>query len=97
MISHEDMKPIEHVMLHWICVPFHLISDQTRGGGGAILRGGTFGGTALLVKRRNSKWSFTNEPEVSFRFRFYILIKVGPTVRPGVTSRLAKCPGISLQ
>jgi len=54
-------------------------------------------GTALLVKRRNSKWSFTNEPEVSFRFRFYILIKVGPTVRPGVTSRLAKCPGISLQ
>jgi len=40
--------------------------------------------TALLVKRRNSKWSFTNEPEVSFRFRFYILIKVGPTVRPGL-------------
>ena len=28
------------------------------------------GGAALLVKRRNSKWSFTNEPEVRFRFRF---------------------------
>ena len=41
-----------------------------------------FEGLALLVKRRNSKWSFTNEPEV--RFRFYILVKVGPTTRlPG--------------
>jgi len=27
-----------------------------------------FGGAALLVKRRNSKWSFRNEPEVRFRF-----------------------------
>jgi len=58
-------------------------------------------GSALLVKRRNSKWPFTNEPEV--RFRFYILVKVGPTIRPGlnvclgVPTRLAKCPGISLQ
>ena len=33
-------------------------------GGGAMPRGGP----ALLVKRRNSKWSFTNEPEVIFRF-----------------------------
>ena len=35
-------------------------------------------GEALLVKGRNSKWSFTNEPEV--RFRFDILVKVGPTI-----------------
>ena len=31
------------------------------------------------MKRRNGKWSLTNEPEV--RFRFYILVKVGPTIR----------------
>jgi len=27
-------------------------------------------GAELLVKRRNSKWSFTNEPEVRIGFRF---------------------------
>jgi len=74
--------------------------DPTMGAGGQCP------GAALLVKRRNSKWFFTNEPEV--RFRFLILIKVGPyhtsgrdcpglNVCPGVPSRLAKCPGISLQ
>ena len=58
--------------------------------------GGQCPGTALLVKRSNSNWSFTNEPEV--RFRFQILVKVGPTIRPGlnicpgVPSLLAKCP-----
>jgi len=30
--------------------------------------GGQCPGTALLVKRRKSKWPFTNEPEVRFRF-----------------------------
>ena len=63
-----------------------------------------FWGAALLVKRRISKWPFTDEPEV--RFRFWIFVKVGPTIRPrfgrdcpslnvcpGVPSRLAKCPG----
>jgi len=30
---------------------------------------GPTGGAALLVKRRNSKWSFTNEPEVRFKFK----------------------------
>ena len=30
--------------------------------------GGQCPGTALLVKRSNSNWSFTNEPEVRFRF-----------------------------
>ena len=48
-------------------------------GGGQCPGAALFGGGALLVKRRNSKWSFTNEPEV--RFRFYILVKVGPTIR----------------
>jgi len=47
--------------------------------GGSNARVCTFRGAALLVKRRNSKWFFTNEPEV--RFRFYILVKVGPTIR----------------
>jgi len=42
-------------------------------------RGPTRGRGALLLKRRNSKWSFTNEPEL--RFRFYILVEVGPTIR----------------
>ena len=32
------------------------------------------------MKRMNFNWSFTNEPEV--RFRFWILVKVGPTIRP---------------
>ena len=45
-------------------------------------RGGQCPGAALLVKRRNSKWSFTNEREV--RFKFQILVKVGPIVRPGL-------------
>jgi len=49
---------------------------------GALPRGGTFRGPALLVKRKNSKWSFTNEPEV--RFRFWMLVKVGPTIRHGL-------------
>jgi len=40
--------------------------------------GGTFRGAALLVKRSNSKWSLTNEPEI--RFTFYILVKVGPAI-----------------
>ena len=35
-------------------------------------RGGNAPGSALLVKRRNSKWFFTNEPEVRFRFRFWL-------------------------
>jgi len=30
--------------------------------------GGQWPGVALLVKRRNRKWSFTNEPEVRFSF-----------------------------
>jgi len=42
-------------------------------------RGGNAPGMALLVKRRNSKWFLTNEPEV--RFRFETLVKVGPTMR----------------
>ena len=51
-----------------------IASGATRGG-----RGRQCPGAALLVKRRNSKWSFTNEPEL--RFRFYILVKVVPTIR----------------
>jgi len=47
-------------------------------------RGGTFRGAELLVKRRNSKWFFTNEPEVRFWLRFQILVKAGPTIRPGL-------------
>jgi len=50
------------------------ISPEARLGG----RGGKWPGAALLVKSRNSKLSFPNEPEV--RFRFYILVKVGPTI-----------------
>jgi len=38
----------------------------TRGRGG----GGQCPGAALLLKRRSSKWSLTNEPGVRFRFRF---------------------------
>jgi len=39
------------------------------GGGGQCPGAELFGRAALLVKRRNSKLSFTNEPEVRFRFR----------------------------
>jgi len=70
--------------------------------GGTFLGGGTFG----EKKEKISKWPFTDEPEVRFRFRFWIFVKVGPTicprfgrdcpslnVCPGVPSRLAKFPG----
>jgi len=75
-----------------------LITSKSRGGkapfrrswvrvrvaeGGAMPRG-----EALLVKRRNSRWSFPNEPEV--RFRFYILVKVGPTIRLSRTVPVCK-------
>ena len=33
------------------------------GRGGQCPGAALFGGAALLVERRNSKWSFTNEPE----------------------------------
>jgi len=67
--------------------------------------GGQCPGEALLVKRRNSKWSFTNEPEVRFRFWLRLelpYVPVWPGLSrfkrlPSVPSRLAKCPGFSLQ
>ena len=47
-------------------------------GGGQCPGAELLGGPGLLVKRRNSKWSFTNEPEVIFRFK--ILVNVGRTI-----------------
>jgi len=48
---------------------FFVLEGTLLGGGqGAMPRGGTFRGGGTLVKRRNDKWSFTNEPEVRFRF-----------------------------
>ena len=41
------------------------VQDPDKEGWGG---GGQCPGAALLVKRRNSKWFFTNEPEVRFRF-----------------------------
>jgi len=43
--------------------------DPTRGRSGEQCPGAAlYGGAELLVKRRNSEWFFTNEPEVRFRF-----------------------------
>jgi len=56
----------------------------TRGAGGNAQRG-HFSGGALLVKRWNDKFSsFTNEPEVRFVFKYEVLVKIGPTIRPGL-------------
>jgi len=65
-------------------------------GAGQCPRAALFGEAARLVKRRNSKWSFTNEPEV--RCRFHILVKVEPTIRlagtvPVLTSVPVSSPG----
>jgi len=59
----------------------------------------TGGRGATFMKRRNSEWSFTNEPEVRFWLRLDLLYV---PVWPGLSqlkrlSRLAKCSGISLQ
>jgi len=37
---------------------------------GAMPRGGTFLGGGTFGEKNVSKWSFTDEPEVRFRFRF---------------------------
>jgi len=57
-------------------------------------RGGTFRGVALLVKKRNSKWSLRNEPKV--RFRFLILLKAGPTIRPDLAGTVPVVEGAAL-
>ena len=49
---------------------FRVESEQGSDKGGQCAGAALFGREALLVKRRNNKWSFTNEPEVRFRFRF---------------------------
>jgi len=50
-------------------IPLYLPKTRapTRGAGGRHCPR-----AALLVKRRNSKWSCTNEPEVRFRFKFWL-------------------------
>jgi len=64
----------EHALFVKICVPEYYLKlpfaslslldrDPTRG-----RAGGQYPEAALLVKRRNSKWFSTNEPEVRFRF-----------------------------
>ena len=102
--SVEKSEPVISCYVSWLAQHGAPTKAPTRGtGGGNAPWRHFFLGAALLVKRRNSNWFFTNEPEVRFRFRFQILVKVGPTIHPGlnvcssVPSRLARCPEILLQ
>jgi len=72
---------------------------------GALPRSGTFLGAALLVKRRNSKWFLRMNQTLDFGLGFRVWLRLDlpyVPVWPGLPrfkrlSRLAKCPGISLQ